>query len=887
MASPFRTRLGRLIVSARAAMAWERLWPAAAPMVGVAILFIASAWMGLWVGLPAMAKVAGLAMFAALFVLAGWRLVALTMPGRAEAMRRLEADAALDHQPLDAYEDALAPGADDFAARLWQVHRARAEARLSALRVPVPRADLVPHDPYALRSAVGIVAFIGLVVGAGALAERIITPFDFTEPTELATGPQFRLDAWVTPPAYTGRAPLFLSSATRVETDDGIHVPAGSILTVRSQGAAGVELFVSSSQEVGSRAMEALSGDGATAAHAQQGDVVIDGSMAVEVRRDGETIDGWEFRATADAAPTVGFTEAPSGAQGDTFELRYELDDDYGIASAQAVVRPLDAAPSRRPLVEDPTFALTLPGGAGMRGAARTVHDLTAHPYAGQEVEITLSATDGHGQVGHSEGEVFRLPARPFTNPVARAVLEQRAALAMDAEAHGRVIDAVDLILLDPETLGDAGAYLSATYAYRELVHAEGDDELREMLGVLWELALLLEDDGLSDAERALRAAQERLRQALEDGADEEEIARLTQELRQAMQDYMRALAQNMQDAPQGEVDPNAQMLTQQDLDDMLRRIEELARQGRHAEAEALLAEMQQMMQNLQMAQRGQGQGQGQGQGEMGQEGQTLEELGQMIQRQQELMDETYGMNQGQPGSGQPGSQVQPGQPGSPNSPFGPYGQPPSGQSPFGQPSPFGPFGQSPFGQQGQPGQPGQQGQPGAGPQQDGMTPQERAEALQRLQREQAELQRQLGELMDRLGEQGFEPGERMGDAQRSMGDAGEALGQDRAGDAVGEQSDALQALREGAQQMAQQLAEAQQQGGPGGEELGEGAPGPGRDPLGRTRREGSYADTSRVGVPDEIDSQAARRILQELRERLGDMTLPRLERDYLERLLP
>lgn len=892
MASSFSKRLSRLVLSARAAIAWERLWPALAPMVGVIVVFVATAWMGLWVGLAPALKVGALLLFAGLFVLASWRLIAVTFPGRGDALRRLEADAALDHQPLDAYEDELAPGSDAFAERVWRAHRARAEARLSGLRTPLPRADLVPHDPYALRSAVGIVAFIGIVVGAGALAERLITPFDFAEPAELASGPQFRLDAWVTPPSYTGRAPLFLSSATRVDTDDGIRVPAGSVLTVRSQGVAGMTLFVASPAGTGPQPMAPLEGESAAAVDAMEGSVTIDGPTAVEVRQDGETVDGWQFSADADAAPTVLFTEAPKSAEGDTFEVRYDLDDDYGIASAQATATPVDANPGRRPLVEDPSFALTLPGGAGMRGAARTVHDLTAHPYAGTEVALTITATDGLGQTGVSAPEIFRLPARPFTNPVARAVIEQRAALAMDANAIDRVIDAMDLILLDPDALGGSGNFLATTVAYREIVHARSDDELRDMLGVLWELALVLEDDGLSDAERALKAAQERLRQALEDGASEQEIARLTDELRQAMQDYMRALAENMENQPQGEMDPNAQTITQRDLDDMLKRIEELARQGRNEEAEALLAEMQQMMENMQMAQQGQGQGQGEGQGQgnqMGSEGQTLEELGRMIQRQQQLMDETYGMNPGQ-GEGQSGQGG--GQAGS--RPGDPFGQPGQNPGQFGQN--FDQFGNrgDPFGRQmpGQPGPNGQPGQPGQGQQPgapgEGMSPQERAEAMQRLQREQSELRRQLGELMDQLAEQGFAPGERMDDAERSMGDAGESLGQNRSGEAVGEQSDALQALREGAQGMARQLAEAQQQqGGPGEDQAGAGAPGPGRDPLGRTRRDGTYADTSRVGVPEEIDTQSARRILQQLRDRLGDMSLPRLERDYLERLLP
>ncbi|MCF3932779.1 TIGR02302 family protein [Acuticoccus sp. M5D2P5] len=862
MTLPLNRRLSRLILSARAALAWERLWPAVAPMVGVVVVFVASAWMGLWVGLPSLAKVIGLTLFAVAFLAAGWRLRRLKMPGRDEAVRRLETDAALDHRPLDTYEDALTPGSDAFAASLWRVHRERAEARLKALRIPIPRADLVPHDPYALRSAVGIIAFIGILVGAGALAERLITPFDFSDPVETASGPQFRLDAWVTPPAYTGRQPLFLSAATRVDTGNGIRVPAGSKLTVRSQGVTGIDLLVSDKDGAREEALAPIGeGTAGEVARAHESVVTIDGPMAVEVRRDGTTVDGWQFVADGDSPPTVAFIEPPAADQRDGFEVRYELGDDYGIASARGIVTPESAPNDRRPLVEDPAFALTLPGGAGMRGAARTVQDLSQHPYAGQEVRLVLEATDGVGQTGYSRPERFRLPARTFVNPMARAIVEQRTILAMDARAQARVIDAMDLLLLTPEEIGSPGAFLATKAAYRDLVAADTDDELREMLDQLWDLALMLEDDGLSDAERALQAAQERLRQAIEDGAPPEEIARLTQELREAMQRYMQALAERMQNMPQQQMDPNATELTQQNLDDLLNRIQELANQGRTEEAESLLAELQQMMQNLQMAQGGQGQQQGD---PMGQNGRALDELGKMIQRQQELMDETYGMNEnGRQGEGR-------------GQPMDPFGNPLSRNFPP---------------QLGQPGQ--QQGQRGEGQngQQGGqqMSPDERAEAMRRLQQQQSELREQLDEMMRRLEEQGFEPGEQFGDAGQSMGEAGEALGQDQAGRAVDDQSDALQALRDGARDMAQQMAEAQQQqqGGDSGEDVGAPRQGPGADPLGRARREGTYTDTSRVGIPDEIETQRARRILQELRKRLGDRAIPRLERDYLERLLP
>src|SRR5438270_14079259 len=102
----------------------------------------------------------------------------------------------------------------------------------------------------------------------------------------------------------------------------------------------------------------------------------------------------------------------------------------------------------------------------------------------------------------------------------------------------------------------------------------------------------------------------------------------------------------------------------------------------------------------------------------------------------------------------------------------------------------------------------------------------------------------------------------------------------------VDAQGRAIEAMRKGAQGLAQAM---QQQNGPG--------PGqPGRngqaranqetDPLGRPMRGRDYGDDVTVKVPGEIDVQRARRILEELRRRLADPLRPQIELDYIERLL-
>jgi hypothetical protein len=115
------------------------------------------------------------------------------------------------------------------------------------------------------------------------------------------------------------------------------------------------------------------------------------------------------------------------------------------------------------------------------------------------------------------------------------------------------------------------------------------------------------------------------------------------------------------------------------------------------------------------------------------------------------------------------------------------------------------------------------------------------------------------------------------------MGDASRSLGAESPGEAYGYQGEALQALREGLQGMMQQMF-ANQPGGQNGQRMGR--PTSQRDPLGRPQRAEGPDLGQDVKVPDEIDVERARRILEAIRDRLGERFRPRFELDYLERLL-
>ena len=152
-----------------------------------------------------------------------------------------------------------------------------------------------------------------------------------------------------------------------------------------------------------------------------------------------------------------------------------------------------------------------------------------------------------------------------------------------------------------------------------------------------------------------------------------------------------------------------------------------------------------------------------------------------------------------------------------------------------------------------------------------------------------------LEELKNGLGQNAGRPGQdqdnldQLGRAGEAMGQAEDSLGQGNPDNAVDSQGRALDALRKGAQSLAQAMQQQMGQGqGPHGRagRLGQSRADQDTDPLGRPLRGRDYGDDATVRVPGEIDVQRARRIIEELRKRFGDMGRPQEELDYIERLL-
>jgi uncharacterized protein (TIGR02302 family) len=848
-------RLMRTRAATRAAVSVERLWPLMLPSILVLGLFLASAWFGLLRLVPDWPRYGLGALFALAFLAALWPLTRYRRPEAAEVDRRIERVNALQHAPITTQDDRLAGARDGFADALWREHQRRMAAKLGAVDADLPRTNIPERDPWGLRAAVAMLVVVAFAFSGGPYGGSVLDVFRVNpgEPPVPA-----RIDAWVTPPPYTGRAPLFLTSdANAAQTL--FTVPEGSDFAIRITGGAGTETLAFM-DEAGTAAI-AAEGETATVdpdapppppgtPRQFGGKLGRDGVLSL---MDGEqTVRSWTFQVTPDNPPVVRFTGEPKRAVNGTLELTYEVEDDYGAVEGKVVFAQEQAdAPGARPLYAAPDMPLTLPRRGGI--AARTVRDLTEHAWAGSTVTAKLTIKDAAGQQASSEEKTFVLPQRPFSNPLAKALVEMRRMLALDANSAARVLRLMDAVTLRPEeTIPTPSHYLGIRAARTRLFVAGSDERLREVVDYLWEIALAIEDGALSAAERRMRQAQEALRDALENGASDEEIERLMAELREAMNEYLREFAERAMRDPnfaqqQQQQNQNGQEMRQSDLDRMLDQIEEMAKSGARDQAQEMLSQLQDMMNNLRMGQQQQA-GEGGQQGEMRQQ---MDKLGELMRRQQELMNETFQMDQMQRGQQQRGRDRSQ---------------------------------QRGEGQQGQQGQQGQGQQPGQGGQ---MSPEEFAEALRQLQEGQGQLQRDLQALMEGLRGMGIEPGEGFGEAGQEMGNAEQSLGGGQGEQAVGEQGRALEALRRGAQDMMNQMQAMQgQQGEEGGSQEGGRQRASDRDPLGRPRATTGPDFGNSVQVPDEIDTQRARQILEAIRKRLGNALSPELERNYLERLL-
>ena len=814
--------------AAWAVLFWERLWATLWPGVGIIGLFLAIALLDLLPALPGWLHLLVIVVFAAGLVLAlRRRQHEFKWPDADAAQRRIETASGLTHRPILALRDRLAVGEGDPASEaVWNIHRRRMLAATRRLRIGIPAPGLARLDPLALRSAILLILLVVGVIawedGPARLA-RAVTPDLDTYSRRPVT-----LDIWITPPAYTELGTIFLDvadGAARIESDDGLE--AGDALDVPAGSTVSVQLHGGRGTP-GLRLDDrriALDGDdkGGYQVNAALGDEV-----QLVVEQGGRLLAGWRLSIRPDAHPNVDFLGEPAQTSRAVLKLDYEASDDYGLERIEAVIRRVGRAQSvtaeedTEQAPPEETINLELP----IRG-------------------LDLTRAQGVGY--------FDLTPHPWAGLAVTIELS-----ATDTIQQIGRSDQLELIL--PERFF-RHPLAKAIIAQRKRlsINPRERDTIAVGLRIIAARAPEYIDDvvvylALSVAEarllynpedRAVREVQKLLWNTalrIEDG----DLSLAARDLRGLQQRLADALIRG---APEAEIEQLMEELLHA-LDRYLQAlVDDMQKRGPSEDDiellrdDNLIVDRDDLRRLVEQAR------------DMARTG-AREAARQLLSQLQDILENLraglpdmlrFDQSEGE-GLLQELQDLINSQQGLLDQTYKHWQERMRNSS--------------------------------------GILPDDEYDPGSRLfGAEQEDLRRLLGDLMRRLGDMiGLIP-DPLGNAERAMRQAAEALGRDQPWRAIQPQGNALDYMREGGQAALEELIEQMAVGGPESRLFGEGM-GRGRsDPLGRPLGT-QGGGTSDVGIPDQAELQRVREILDELRRRARDRRRPRLERDYIERLL-
>jgi uncharacterized protein (TIGR02302 family) len=756
------------------------------------------------------------------------------LPNDHAADRRLEVHSGLIHRPLSVLTDKPATE-DSLGHAIWQAHVARAFAQIGRLRVGLPRPGLARLDPRALRYGLLLAVVACLAIANTDAASRLYAAV--TPPLPVAPGaPATELQAWITPPGYTRIAPIFL------KTDGGsVSAPAGSHLTVNVSGGSSEPTL-----SLNDRAEPFTALDN----NSFQAERELTRGGLLSVKRGGGNLASWTLTVVADQPPTVAWGDNPGRqAMGQQTRLPWQVSDDYGVTNLQAELRLRDR-PDAPPMI----VAIPLPGGSAKTAHGLSQPDLTAHPWAGLVVSGRLVGHDAIGQAGTSSDTTFELAERPFHNPIARLLIAARKSLSVHPDDRGEALETLDGLMQQPDLFsGDLGAFVALSGTYYGLVRNHSEGAVPEAQDMMWELALHMEE-GLSEQsahalEEARRAARDAMDKAQQQPNDQnrQELAKKLEELRQAIERHMKALTEEAQHNNNlMPFDPKAMQLSDRDMQKMAEQAEQAAKEGRMADAQQEMAQLERMLDKLRNA-RAQGKDSKQANSKR-QRGKRQQSVVQdLIAREGGLLDHSQHRENPSPSASDPAAQREA----------------------------------------------------------DSRVQQALRRALGELMQQFTDLS---GEASAGLGEadqamrdaatklnQGEDQAAGQSQQQaiaalqkgnKEMGQAMAKMGQQQPGEGEGQEGEEGDQDGEGAMGMMMPNGQRSDGRGSGSTPGNPSRADPGsRDPLGRYNQ-GNSTDNADVAVPEERERQRTQAIQEELRRRGADQERPRQELDYIDRLL-
>ena len=404
------------ILLTRFVLFWERAWPALLPVLAIPYILAVMSLYGVWRYAPGWLHLITLILAALAAAHLLWRTRGdFSWPSKRKALARLEEDGRAPHTPLQALDDKPFLHANQNSP-LWEAHRAASLERAKQARLGRIRDVAAEKDPFGLRfTALGLL-IIAMLTAGDQWRDRLVSAL---APSAAGSG-LLMADLWIEPPAYTGKAPIYLMRAGEPVTPENeqINTAQGARLVSQINNQRRPKLsFITG--EVVIRAPFEKSTDAARA------EISLKESGLLMLSANGKKYQ-WPIGIRPDGAPFASFVTPPYTDDRGLLAFSFSAVDDYNITSARLEYRldPDQSRPLDAPAFDEAALSeirrLEIPGAAGSSGEHHTALDLQADPWAGLHVLARVVASDGAGQTGVSEEKTVQLPTRQFFNPLAK-----------------------------------------------------------------------------------------------------------------------------------------------------------------------------------------------------------------------------------------------------------------------------------------------------------------------------------------------------------------------------------------------------------------------------------------------------------------------------------
>ena len=373
-------------------------------------------------------------------------------------------------------------------------------------------------------------------------------------------------EGWIDPPRYTGRPTLYLND----QPEGALSLPESSFITLRLYREVGA---LALSETVSGRTLFASA---SSTAHNLK--VIQDGELSI----DGPNGRNWPVSVSPDIPPIVASLEGIDSDALAVMTLQFSAGDDYGVESGEAwITLDLDGVSRRHGMNVPPearpqlTVSLPMPVVGDCSGFEENlIEDFSKHSWANLPAVMNLNVLDVAEEQSLSEPSALLLPGWSFFDPMAAAIIEQRRDLLWSRANAQRISQLLRAISHCPEdSFRNEVKQLRLRKLFERLetwteldrITAVAQDELAEEL---WTLAIELEEGDLADVLERMRQAQERLNQAMRDGATNAEMTKLMLKLCDPTYEYLKQLQK--QQSQDGESPPqdsgNSRQMTQDDL---------------------------------------------------------------------------------------------------------------------------------------------------------------------------------------------------------------------------------------------------------------------------------------------------------------------------------